>query len=593
MIRKGSDLTDRRTISFAMAVPALLWVACWPFVDSPVNDDFSYAFTVERLLDTGDFTYNGWSSAMLGVQAYWGAAFAKLFGFSHNVLRLSTLSIAIACAALAFMLHRRCGIERVPSLFGTLLLAASPLFTAWSASFMTDIPGLLFALLIFHCVVGGMKQTATNSALPWAAGLFLTGIVGGTVRQTLLVLGFAGLLLLLARHRRRLFAKVELLSLCAGYVVVSAAMLHWLEQQPYSIPESAPSWKTLPHAALPLLALLLECSLYLLPLTFVLVRVSLPLRTRLIVLACVAAGVLLLSRSFPGTVPARLVHGLWIGDTITPTGMLYNGYDTPGYRPVVISEFVRRLIGIAVLSVLAGAAVILASNMRGIRAHLPKTRGHPWSDRRWTITGLLVVAVVYFALIIPRASLATIYDRYLIPVLPIATLVLMSSVNPAALRRAIGPLAWGLLIGYALIGVAFTSNHFAELRARDRVATQLLQDGVSRTELVNGLAYDGWTQVRAEGFINDPRIRVPPDAYVDDPGRASRAALYEFLSRCPAIDPDWIILNWPASRDTPEGGRCVMYRTVLPPFERWLVLWPLKSPATTGESQESSTQPAR
>jgi len=51
----------RNAILCALAVAAAV-LSAWPFADLAFNDDWSYGFTVKRLLETGRVTYNGWAS---------------------------------------------------------------------------------------------------------------------------------------------------------------------------------------------------------------------------------------------------------------------------------------------------------------------------------------------------------------------------------------------------------------------------------------------------------------------------------------------------------------------------------------------------
>ena len=85
----SSDL--RNALLCGLAVVAAMALT-QPIANAPFNDDWSYSFTVKRLLETGKLTYNGWASASLIAQAYWGLIWVKAFGFSYTVLRLSTLT---------------------------------------------------------------------------------------------------------------------------------------------------------------------------------------------------------------------------------------------------------------------------------------------------------------------------------------------------------------------------------------------------------------------------------------------------------------------------------------------------------------------
>jgi hypothetical protein len=74
--------------------------------------------------------------------------------------------------------------------------------------------------------------------------------------------------------------------------------------------------------------------------------------------------------------------------------------------------------------------------------------------------------------------------------------------------------------------------------------------------------------------VNDYRIRSPDDAYrVSDELRARRQ-VYHFLSRTPAITPEWIVagaLARPAA-GTPGVEGVWSYRGLFPPGPRWLVV---------------------
>lgn len=113
-----------------------------PFWNTAVDDDWSYALTVKHLLDTGHYKLHDWATANMPFQVYWGALFAKLAGYSHASLRISTLVIwllgliAFYCLALE---HRF-----APEEAGLLMLTlfSSPILVKMSFSFMTDVPYL-------------------------------------------------------------------------------------------------------------------------------------------------------------------------------------------------------------------------------------------------------------------------------------------------------------------------------------------------------------------------------------------------------------------------------------------------------------------
>lgn len=140
---KKSDLMGT-TICVVLTLVAIALTI--PIAECGVNDDWSYTKTAFDLAQTGRLVYNGWAAAMLGAQAYWGALFVKLFGYSFLSVRLSTAPLAAGCAALLYSLHRRADLPPRIAVFGTLTITLSPLFVPWAASFMTDVPSLFFFL---------------------------------------------------------------------------------------------------------------------------------------------------------------------------------------------------------------------------------------------------------------------------------------------------------------------------------------------------------------------------------------------------------------------------------------------------------------
>src|SRR5580765_8375698 len=83
--RAGTDLL----ILAAFWLVGLLVV--WPVGNFPLNDDWAFARSVKRLLETGSFYPTAWAAMPLFTQTLWGALFCLPMGFSFNALRCSTL----------------------------------------------------------------------------------------------------------------------------------------------------------------------------------------------------------------------------------------------------------------------------------------------------------------------------------------------------------------------------------------------------------------------------------------------------------------------------------------------------------------------
>jgi hypothetical protein len=119
---------DRRNLCLCVLVTLLAILVAWPFAEGSYIDDFSSIHMAQSLAETGRFAYNGWPTAMLGIQIWWGAAWIWLFGFSFTLVRLSVLPLALGAVALVYRIARRASLSPADSLFAALPTGLSTLF---------------------------------------------------------------------------------------------------------------------------------------------------------------------------------------------------------------------------------------------------------------------------------------------------------------------------------------------------------------------------------------------------------------------------------------------------------------------------------
>src|SRR5438094_1729155 len=189
-------------IVLALAIAAVL-LAAPPLGEFPINDDWLYARTVQGLVERGQLEVPAWGASSLVLQAYWGALFARLFGFSHLALRASTLVLA-AVGLVGFYLLLRELLDPGRALLGTLLLLVNPLYVTLSYSFMTDVPFLSLTLWALFCYTRALRGQRPH--LGWLAGGSLFAGGAFLVRQfgAALPLAALGGLLLTAGWRAAL-----------------------------------------------------------------------------------------------------------------------------------------------------------------------------------------------------------------------------------------------------------------------------------------------------------------------------------------------------------------------------------------------------
>ena len=182
--RRSGRLADLSLLGAAWVIAVLL---VDPRGDFPLNDDWAYFASVERLLRDGSLRPHDWAGMTLLSQTLWGGLAASLFGLTHVVLRLSTLLLGLLTVAGVYLLGRELRAPRPIATAVALALAANPLFLALSHTFMTDVPMLapmVWALLAFA------RALRADSRRAWAAGTAL-GVVAVLCRQPALVVPLA------------------------------------------------------------------------------------------------------------------------------------------------------------------------------------------------------------------------------------------------------------------------------------------------------------------------------------------------------------------------------------------------------------------
>jgi hypothetical protein len=480
-----------------------------PFVNMGVCDDGPYILMAHTLATTGHVVYNGWANPMLGWQLYLGAAFIKLFGYSFTAVRMSALLVSLA---LTFFLQRslvRAGITERNATLATLALVLTPLYLVLSVTYMTDIFGLFAIVVCLYGCLRALQSATPRATLLWILFAVASNAVFGTARQ----IAWLGILIMvpstlwLLRAQRRILLAGSATTL-AGALFIFACM-QWLKHQPYSIPEHIlPETFPIAGTLWTLSHFFLEAPLILLPLLglFLLRIRKQGLRVILI------TSVLVLGYLFLNLYPSRLRGDFVLEPTVNDwmgTHITFLFSQLHGIPPVLLPEWLQILLTIASL----GAAIsFIASLFQSKRAPTAQAASPAIS---WKQLGILVVpfTFAYTLLLIPRATGFILSDRYLLPLLVVATLCLTRYFQDSIQHQL--PLVTLFLVGLmALYGVTFTHDAFAFYRARVVLADELHAAGVPDTSVDNGWEYNLNVELQHASHINDPHIRVPAHAFI-------------------------------------------------------------------------------
>jgi hypothetical protein len=548
---------DIRNSLVCAAVALIALLLAWPFSNLPFNDDWTWALTVLKLNQTGHLVYNGWSSPPVIAQAYWGWLWVKLFGFSFNVLRASSLPMASGAVCLCYMLARRADLTAAMAIFAALVLGLSPLYMPLECTFMTDAPGLFFMLLSFLALLhaydantkpASTKPTSTKPALAgWLTLGVISALVGGSSRQLVWIVPLVTLpYFAWLKRADRFFILISL----AGWIFVfigAAAMQHWYSTQPYALPDPPllSYLKVARHypkqSVIGTLCVLLTLVMLLLPVIAGLVRFRAGKIEITAVVICIAMYLVL----------RRLHHDLepWMGNIFTSTGPL-GSIEIGGGTPVVLGH--RSRVALSLVTML-GASLLLAYGF--FHASAAAAKAKKFATHSPVLAAMLLISLAMFALELTRVVSQVAYDRHLLPFIPFLVIPLLYAYQKSGLLR-MPVLSWLLLLIYATYGIASTQEVNALARARSRAIARLESAGIGADQIEAGFEHNYWTQGLLAGHVNDLRVRNPANAYDRTKGPTpAMHMLYRLESEPTAV----------TSR-TPFGT--ISYFSLLPPFHR-------------------------
>jgi Dolichyl-phosphate-mannose-protein mannosyltransferase len=467
------------------AVPLLL---LRPLQDAPFVDDWTYAWSVERLLQTGELRILDWSVSLNPVHVLWGALFCIPFGFSFTVLRLSTWVASLLGLVGFYLLLRELGARRRDTLLGVALVCFYPVYFILSFSFMTDVPFVAVVIWFFAALARYVERGSTRAlaaAVVFAClavairpvGVFLSGVLvltpwagrGALVRR---VAGAAGPVVVLL-----------LLTLARPALTAPRADLTWIEG---SYAWRAAYW-TLDLASLP---------------TWLALNFTVAVGTLGTALAPLALGSLgrenaraALAAALPGAaaLSAQLALREQVRTPLHPelTWSLRELGATETLVPPV--EVPGQPFGRA-LALMLAAVLLLAL------ALAPLLRRRPPREARSLAWG----ALGYFVL---TAMLWMFYDRYLLPLVVLVAALRLATVEIDRPRLTLAGVA--LLAATSVVG---TWDHLQYSRALWDAVGWARRAGIADGAIDGGYVVNGWLQYAHPEHAQraaDGDVRVP------------------------------------------------------------------------------------
>lgn len=452
----------------------------------PLNDDWSYAIAVQRLLDEGTFRPTDWTSMPLLSQALWGALFCLPGGFSHEALRLSTAVLGLLGVVTTWLLLREVGAGRTASLLGAGLVGGNPVWFGLSVTFMTDVPFATWSTLALLLYLRSLRRR--RRALALAGTLAMAAAV--LDRQLGLFVGVAYAAGLLRRDGLRAGVWLRAaLPLLLG-IALLAGFAAWLDARgvlPSEYTVKSRGLLAVLHTPLDALrnvahggfvgSLYLGC--FLLPLLALPAAEPAPRWARRAGIAwALVAGALLLLRGKMMPLGINVLTPAGIGpDALRDVYLLELPNRAPLPGPFWLVVTALAVVGAGLLLARLGAAVAAAAR--------PPSDGA--GDEPVTRSFLLAGAAAYVAPIAVQMYL----DRYLVVLLPVLAALLAVGNRRAVVRP---PHRLGAALALApllLLAVGGTHDWLERSRARWRALGWLEQQGVDARRIDGGFEFHG------------------------------------------------------------------------------------------------------
>jgi hypothetical protein len=440
--------------------------------DFPLSDDWSYAFSSRTLCTEGHLQFLPWTGASLLLQAWYGALLCRVFGFSFEVLRLSTLVLAASGAIGFYLLLGRAGVRGPARALATVLFALDPLYVNLAFTFMTDVPFAVAAVWSGYCYVRGLGERRRT----WLVAGALLAAAALLIRQHgIFVAAAAALAALGAGDRSWRTRWSDAIAAGAVPLLVAASFHVWLFAW-HGAPGGMES--KLSEARSMDLAGLVNCAfrgleylgLLLAPLALAVRRDVVARHPRLTgaagaVLATLAV-LLYLRQGATMFYLTNVMYDLGLGaSSLRDTQFL-------GLRPPV-------QLGPALTVPLTILATVMAAIVAGAWTSL-------WPRRREPVPAFLALVT---ALLFLGTLLHTRYyfDRYLLIVVPFAIAAVSASAEVRPSRTSLG-----LAVVLAWYAIAGTHDYLAWNRARYAGLAALTDAGVSPRAIDGGMEFNAW-----------------------------------------------------------------------------------------------------
>jgi len=411
-----------------------------------------------------------------------------------------------------------------------------------------------------------MDADHSSRSIQWILVGMLCGVLGGTIRQAVWLAPLAGSMVLVfwpsARAVVRLAGGLSTVAMLACIVVG----VRWFNRQPYAIPTNTIS-----------LAMLASPSNL----------DSFARAASQVVVGVISAITPVIAWRLSGVIQWRRHRLSWLGsssvvDAIIVAASLLVLFETSVSgmlmdtgRALDASTTTDRCIRIlGSVSVWLSWVFVIIAMIAVIRHRLAIV---PFLQR---LPPALIVPLVYLifysaALVLAFRTTGALRGRYYLHYLPVLACVLLWCVDATKMQFRDGRrLVWGwvLLCIAMAYGVSHLQVRFARIRASLDAINHLVSQHIPRDRIMSVWSIDGWEQIERAGYINDRRIRVPPDAFQKLKPDGYPRDLF-MRRQFAALTPEYIVTDDP-DRHPGDGTKfpTFPYTSWWPPFHREIAI---------------------
>lgn len=499
----------------------LLGAFLFSFENYPIDDDWSYIKAAETFHHTGQMQFTPWTAMSLVFQVWWGTCFTRLFGYSIEILRLSTLAISLLGLIFIYLLLRELKHHWQISLWVVLLMLFNPFSFPLNFTFFTDH---YFISLLFISTYFYYKAFKDNKD----TYLLIASLVASfsvLVRQNGILIPLSVFIYLLMSERSsKTIIKRSLLTLVLP-ITALIIFSYWLNvihgPTAESIKQIGKIVENLkkPHLLLIKIAwrpfLILEfMGFCLLPLSFSFLPKVKELFNRkhyfLLLLFCLAGTIFYLAFEHIGLYSTI---DLWLN------GFRFAYVSEYGYRDFlnILFLFYRILDFLSVASIVY-LIYLLIKYRKSLREKFT-----------FASSSLLILFIGAFQFLFLLITLHK-FSRYYLVLIPFFIIIILEVIRHIRVNKRI---FIPLLLCYTLLSLAITQDFMNWNQLKWQVTQQLSDKGIPPQKISAGFAWDAWHNCQYS--LDHPYEIVPQRGDIP----------WWIEELIPVIDPQYLISNSP------------------------------------------------